>query len=53
MLIKFKARQRLRSMLEAYKEKMYDEQTTDEEADELMDVVCALESAIDQLREEN
>lgn len=52
MLIKFQARQRIRAMLEAYKEKMYDEQTTDEEADELLVVVEALESALVDLKEE-
>ena len=52
MLIKFKARQRLRAMLEACKARMYDEQTTDEEADELLDVIEALESALIDLKEE-
>lgn len=52
MLIKFQARQRIRAMLEAYKEKMYDEQTTDEEFEQLSDVVDALESALIDLREE-
>ena len=52
MLIKFQARQHIRAMLEAYKEKMYDEQTTDEEADELLAVVEALESALVDLKEE-
>ena len=52
MLIKFQARQHIRAMLEAYKEKMYDEQTTDEEAEELLAVVEALESALVDLKEE-
>lgn len=52
MLIKFQARQRIRAMLEAYKAQMYDEQTTDEEADELLDVVEALESALVNLKED-
>ena len=52
MLIKFQARQHIRAMLEAYKEKMYAEQTTDEEADELLAVVEDLESALIDLKKE-
>ena len=52
MLIKFWVRQKLKTMCEEYKTLLEDKKLSDDECEEVVDVIIALESAISELGEE-
>lgn len=54
MLIKFKARQKLKTMLSEYRAWLEnDGHLTAEECEEIIDVIVALETVVDYLKEDN